>query len=297
MKISHNSSILITGSTGFLGKALVKHLKKKKYYLISLQVIRSNTKKTKNTLVDETIYVESLDNVNFQLKSKKIDAIVHLATDYGIESPDYVKSCNYDFPKALLDYATQNSIKFFLNADTFFSDLPDSYPYLKEYRNWKKLLRDYGKKLSLSNKICFYNLRIFHMFGPSDSAGKFVHDMKKKMSADEDLIDLTDCTQLRDFIYIDDVVSAFEIVLRHRENIRDSYKNYDVGSGKKVSIKYFLLKLKEKLNSKSYLNFGALTKRKGESDLELISADIKPLLKLGWKISKKLDDNISSLIK
>ena len=64
------------------------------------------------------------------------------------------------------------------------------------------------------------------MFGPNDSSGKFVFEMQKNMEANIESIDLTECDQLRDFIYIDDVVSAFEIVLEKRYEIKEFYKNF-----------------------------------------------------------------------
>ena len=121
--------------------------------------------------------------------------------------------------------------------------------------------------------------------------------MKKSLEENIKSIDLTDCRQLRDFIYIDDVVSAFVSVIKNKEKIKELYANFDIGRGEKVTIRYFLETLKEQLKSKSYLNFGALDKRKGEEDLELINADNFSLRKLGWSVSKTLEDDIATLIK
>ena len=260
-------------------------------------MLRDEKPYDKETFTDEDIFIKDLDDIQKKISKKNINAIIHLATDYGIKDKKYVDLCNYELPVQLLEIAKQNSIKYFINADSFFSDLPDSYPHLKEYRKSKKRFRSYGKEFALKNNLNFYNMRIFHMFGPEDSHGKFVHDMKNSLEDNLASINLTDCTQLRDFIYIDDVVSAFANVINNKHKIKELYANFDVGRGEKVTIRYFLETLKEQLKSKSYLNFGALDKRRGEEDLELINADNHSLRKLGWNTSKKLEDDIATLIK
>ena len=290
-------SILITGSTGFLGKALIKALLKNDFNLIGLHVIRDSKTTKRKSLTHEDIYIRYEDEISEKISDKNIKAIIHLATDYGSKNLKNVKSCNYDLPLKLLQITESESIEYFINADSFFSDLPDSYPHLKEYRKWKKLFRETGRKFSNNMTTHFFNMRIFHMFGPNDSSGKFVYEMQKNMEANIESIDLTECDQLRDFIYIDDVVSAFKIVLEKRYEIKEFYKNFDVGSGKKVTIKHFLDILKKTIRSSSLLNFGAIEKRKGETELELIEANNASLKNLGWKNCKNLDHNIDTLIK
>ena len=41
----------------------------------------------------------------------------------------------------------------------------------------------------------------------------------------------------RDFIYVNDVISAFDIVLKNESKLTN-YQEYEVGSGKSFSIKY-----------------------------------------------------------
>jgi nucleoside-diphosphate-sugar epimerase len=290
------NSILITGSTGFLGKAQVKNFLVKDFNLIGLHIVRDGKPRNKKTLTHENIYVNELKDIRGKISNKNIIAIIHLATDYGLNDESNVKLCNYDYPKTLLQLSESIGIKYFINADSFFSDLPQSYSYLKQYRLWKKSFRDFAITNSINKKIYFINMRIFHMFGPNDSPGKFVFDMFEQIRANKSIIDLTECDQLRDFVYIDDVVTAFETVFLKRYKIKDFYKNFDVGSGKKLSIKSFLLILKRHLKSSSNLNFGALPKREGEHYLDFIHADNQGLKQIGWK-NEDLEKNIITLLK
>ena len=52
------------------------------------------------------------------------------------------------------------------------------------------------------------------MYGPNDGPSKFISKLIKDFQLDAPNIPLTDGKQKRDFIYIDDVVNAFLIVLK-----------------------------------------------------------------------------------
>ena len=294
--MSSKKHILLTGSTGFLGKHISKAFIEANYSVTPLHLKRNNNKKTATYDKREGIVVDSVGEIKEDLFDLRFDSIIHLATDYGNKEESEVKNCNFNLPTKLLDIASLKGIPF-INADSFFSDLPDDYPYLKEYRFWKRSFRDYAKEKSKSENNTFLNMRIFHMFGPNDSPKKFIQQMLDLLLSEKDFIELTEGDQLRDFIYVDDVVRAFMFVEKEYFNTKQGYLNFDVASGKMVSVKYFLEKLKEKTGSSSNLRFGILNKREGEDLLSLIIPDIGPLESLGWRISRNLEESIDCLIK
>ena len=93
-------------------------------------------------------------------------------------------------------------------------------------------------------------------------------------------MNLTDGRQLRDFIFIDDVVSAYIKVISSDLRVSgNNYKEFQVGSGQAISVRDFVLTIHKVANSKTILNFGAVSRRSG--DLKFYQADTSELEKLG----------------
>ena len=137
-------------------------------------------------------------------------------------------------------------------------------------------------------------MKIFHMFGENDSPSKFIPYLIDEISRDETFIDMTPGLQTRDFIYVNDVISAFETVLKNELKLTN-YQEYEVGSGKSFSIKH-LAELIQKISmSKTELNFGAITYRKGEI-MESVCNN-KKLIELGWTPKFSLNVGLSKIIK
>lgn len=108
----------------------------------------------------------------------------------------------------------------------------------------------------------------------------------------EPLIKLTEGSQLRDFIFIDDVVQAFATVLAKKED--SEVHEFEVGTGIGTSIKEFVSRTKSISCSASQLEFGALSYRKNE--IMSAIANPNPLYDIGWKPKVDLNEGISKII-
>ena len=138
------------------------------------------------------------------------------------------------------------------------------------------------------------------MYGPKDDKTKFVTWLISELLDNKDEISFTKGEQKRDFIYIDDIVSAYISVLKKRKEL-NKFVEFDVGTGEQITIKDFVTKTKEIVASLSgkeimtKLNFGAIPYREGE--LMEIKEDISPLLALGWTPKTTLDEGLEKTIK
>ena len=101
------------------------------------------------------------------------------------------------------------------------------------------------------------------------------------MKNNEPSIDLTKGEQLRDFVYIEDVVSAYEFVIGKQDLLMSDYNLFQVASGELITLKDLLYLIRRFTKSTSILNFGALSYR--ENELMKSIADNSELLALGWK--------------
>ena len=123
-------------------------------------------------------------------------------------------------------------------------------------------------------------MQLEHFYGPEAPETNFITAMIKHLKQNEPTIDLTAGEQLRDFIYINDVVAAYQTVLK-KLPLLDAYSEFQVSTKQLISIKGLLQTLKELTGSTSKLNFGAIPYR--ENELMHSETDNSALVKLGWQ--------------
>ena len=268
--------IFVTGSTGFLGSSVVRLLVAKGYEVHCLKRQNSNLLRL-NGILDKVNLV-ALEGINFidYFSEHKIDSILHCATNYGRNEnkPIDTIEANLLLPLKILYAASVTNVKSFINTDTILDKRINHYSLSKkQFLSW---LETYSQNL-----ICV-NVVLEHFYGPGDDPSKFVALMIKEMLNYSDGINLTTGEQKRDFIYIDDVVNAFIVILKNISNQKNGFYEYEVGSGTSVRIKTLVELIKElSMCEVTKLNFGAIPYRENEVMVSIVN--ISDLLKLGWK--------------
>lgn len=144
-----------------------------------------------------------------------------------------------------------------------------------------------------SSQIVTINLLLEHFYGPDDDDSKFVTAMIGKMKKNVPDIELTAGTQLRDFIFIDDVISAYRCVIGNI-SLFSGFTDVPLGSGETVSIRNLVEIIKESSKSQTRLLFGSIPMRKTE--LLCSNADISILQNLGWTPKFSLNEGIKKTI-
>ncbi|MCU7799939.1 MAG: NAD(P)-dependent oxidoreductase [gamma proteobacterium symbiont of Lucinoma myriamae] len=291
--------ILLTGATGFLGSHILESLIKNNYQPVIVKRSMSDTWRIDHLLTQVKIY--NMDEVDLEqaFTEQKIDVVIHTATNYGRidESISEIIECNLVFGLKLLDNCLKFNVNTFINTDTFSNTSTSKQKYLNIYNLSKKQFVEW--LYQQSDKIQIINLKLEHMYGPKDNSGKFVSWLLSEFEAEVPEIKLTLGEQKRDFIYIDDVVSAYILMLKNIL-ILPEFNEFDVGTGKLISIKSFVEKLKQvyenEINeAKSYLNFGGIPYREGE--MMTVSVDNQKLINLGWSPKFTLENGLKRLLK
>lgn len=287
-----SKKILLTGITGFLGSNLALTLVEKGYNVIALKRKSSSLKRIESIINKIDLYdIEKVDFSNIFKKYDKIDAIIHTATAYGRnnETPYEIFEANTGFPLKILDAASIAGVSMFINTDTILDK------YLNLYSLSKNHLLEWGKFYSMRNKIEFINMRLEHFYGPGDDDSKFTsYVINNCLSNSSQPLNLTLGEQRRDFIYIDDVVSAYLILLDRKMESDNWFSEYDVGSGESVTIRKFVETVHNITKSNIELNFGAVPYRVGE--VMNSKANISGLKKLGWKCRFTLEQGLKLTI-
>lgn len=284
--------ILLTGSTGFLGSYLLKSFVKSGYEVIALKRSTSNTYRINDYLKKVTLY--NIDKVNLEdiFKKHKINIVINTVTNYGrIDNKiSSILDTNLIFGLKLLEESVNSNAKAFINTDTLLERNINAYALSKaQLVDWIKFLSNKNTKM--------VNIKIEHMYGALDDENKFIYWLINKLKQNVEKIDLTSGVQKRDFIYIDDIVNAYEIIIQNI-NTFSNYEEFELGSGNSIEVKNFVEKIYQEILNKqtlsTKLNFGAVSYRDNEN--MNIQANIEKLTNLAWKPKVSIEDGIKKIL-
>lgn len=278
---------LLTGASGFLGSHLLRALLASGWNVVCSMRETTKFERVKDVR-EQTQWIDlgSCDLAKLFVE-QKFDMIIHCATEYGRGQCDPLKTidANLVLPLRILELATKNGVELFVNTDTVLPKMVSNYALSKrQFYEWMAL---YSKDIS-----CI-NIAIEHFYGPGDDESKFVSFIVRKLLEKPASIDLTMGIQKRDFIYIDDVISAFMLIL-NRERV-PGLINYEIASGISIEIREFV-KLVARLtkNDTTTLNFGAIPLRDGE--VIDLNVDVSKIKMLGWEAKVSIENGLKRTI-
>jgi len=255
--------ILLTGSTGFIGSALLDNISKKKKIYITVRKKDKILLKNKNI---SKIYFDDYDKLNRKLKKIKVNTVIHCATHY-------VKKHNYDdlkklsnanilFGNIILENLEVMSVKKFINFSTVWTNYNgvrgnffNLYSVYKE--NFNNIVKFYSKFLK---NIKFYNLNISDTFGKSDKRKKIINILKINYKKNL-LTKIISKNLYLNLLNIIDIINAVNLIMngkvRPESYILKNNRNFSISklvdsinsfSTKKIKVKWLSNKIiKEKL--------------------------------------------------
>lgn len=220
------------------------------------------------------------------------DVIVHTACSYGRrgESLLEMSDANYRFGLSIAQFGlAMDRPLTFINTSTGLD------PQVNFYALTKHQFSQTGQLLASrsGSKLRFINVLLEHMYGPGDHKSKFTTHVLEACRQNIPEINLTMGTQKRDFIYIDDVVSAYVAIIKKAEHFGSS-ADIEVGSGIAPSVREFVETAHRLTGSSSKLNFGAVPFRPQEA--MHCQANIAQMKSLGWMPKYDLVSGINKTI-
>jgi len=287
-------NILLTGATGFLGSALAKHWAQAGHQMTLLARPSSSMRRVE-ALLPEVQLARLISDSDIVKLVEKIapDVIVHTACAYGRqgESALQVFDANVRLGKVLLDgvLGGVGPRVGFINTGTVLE------PSVSNYALSKQQFAQWGDALAQQNpeRLQFINIRLQHMYGPGDDPSKFTSHVMHACKKQQPRLALTAGEQCRDFIYIDDVVSAYDLILQKINELTVS-DQIDLGTGNAPTVRSFVEKVHALMNSRTKLQFGIIPYRANES--MLCQADTSRLQNLGWQPAFSLEQGIQKTI-
>lgn len=222
-------TVLVTGTTGFIGSALVP----------ALRAQRCTVRTVRGDLTDPKVARRAV---------RGIDAVIHLASDsrvnYAIAHPFDVIGRNTLMLGNLLE-AIQNSTRrpliIFASTDRMYgatrrrmvAESEPPYP-IEPYTASKIIGEILLKSYEHTSGIPWISLRMDGVYGPGQPARMFIADVIVKMLAGK-TVKVGDLSVSKNFVYVGDVVNAFLRALRAPRHARNQC--YSIGGAEHVSLR------------------------------------------------------------
>ena len=264
---------LVTGGAGFLGSLIVKDLISRGYKPILL--LRESSSISRIAALVDYCKIIRYPNISIEehFEKEKPDYVIHTACNYGrkSESKTLIVQDNLMYGLKIFEVAQYNEVKKFINIDSTLPKELNAYSLAKfQFKEWLK---------TNTSKMGVFNFRIDHMYGENDDKNKFIYWFINRCLEDNEVIELTDGSQKRDFIHARDVSNAILNVIEHNDS-HEGFLNFDLGSGKLITMKDFILLLAEIIKE---IHGVDVTNRLGWGKLNLRKNDFKfPEMNIDW---------------
>ncbi len=260
--------IMIFGAGGYLGKKLMRCLESEGHKVAGVCRKIPADADTR----DRKILRAGTEEVRRELQNVCYDWVINCAAVYehGHTQIHQIVDANTIFALQVLDCSLECGVKKILTMDTGLPKHTNLYSFTK------KQFAEFGEFYAERYGITFVNILLEMFYGEDEPEGRFLAECCRKMMRGEPLF-LTEGTQKRDIIHIDDVCNAIKLIL---EASLEGYRSIPVGSGEAVPIRTIIEYMHEVTGSDSALHFGAVPARADEPDCV---ADMEILTGMGFQ--------------
>ena len=283
--MDRNSVILVTGAAGFIGSCMVGYLNRKGYHNIII-VDEFDDENKKPNYEDKKIIARVDRNDLFDWLTNhpmKIDFIFHLGARTDTTEFDYaiLEKLNVDFSKKIWSYCTEKNIPLvYASSAATYGDGELGYkddhnlpyklnplnPYGKsknEFDKWAiEESRESGVGSRKSAPPIWYGLKFFNVYGPNEyhkarMASVIFHSFNQIKSSGKVKLfkshkpEYRDGEQLRDFVYVKDVVDICYWLMSEKP----ASGLYNLGTGKARTFKDLVTAIFKSLDMEPAIEF------------------------------------------
>lgn len=283
MEKKSETKVLIFGGTGFIGYHLSKKFIKKGWKVTSISKKFPTREKYIKGVCYKKLNLEKIES--YKVLKKNYDYLINASGYINNNNKAKYKQHNFKIIKNIFLYFKDSKIKAFLNLGTSSEYGGKNSPQRENFKC--KPETNYGKdKLKCTNFLIqsfkqygfpMIVFRAYQIYGPLQETNRLIPIASKACRFDEKF-NCIDGNQIRDYLYIDDLVDA---VLKAINNSKAIGHIFNLGSGKKISIKY-LINFIKKHYKKGKPIYGKVKLRKDEK--KEIYPNVSKIKKiLNWK--------------
>lgn len=263
--MKHESSrnegfIIVTGAAGFIGSCMAQYLNEQGYENLVLVDDFGVEAKRRNWETKSYAYVVERYNLFdwLELHQPKIEIVIHLGARTDTTEFDYAihQELNVEYSQNVWRYCVQNNVPLIYasSAATYgagelgYNDDHDVVEKLKPLNPYGVSKNEFDKWALHENTspVCWTGLKFFNVYGPNEyhkgrMASVIFHSFNQINKNGEVKLfkshrpDFKDGWQLRDFIYVKDVVKVIYWMMKSMVNGQWSMKLngiYNLGTGK-----------------------------------------------------------------
>jgi nucleoside-diphosphate-sugar epimerase len=293
--------VLVTGATGFIGSHLAKRLVKRGAEVHAF--VHSSGSLWRVKEIQERLFLHGIDlcdqaSVNSACQEINPEIVYHLAA-YGVnyEQQDIKQALDTNVMGTvnLIRGLRGTACKRFIHTSTFaeygHKDHPiretDSLEPVGIYASTKAAASLIAPVVAGECGIPLSIIRLFTVYGPFEGEDKFVPYVILSL-LDGKAPKLTTCRQVRDYIYVEDVVEAY---LNAADISIDEPLTLNIGSGVPITLQDVVRNISKLLYNKSEVLFGAIPHRRNE--IWQAYADVtKAREVLGWYARIPLEEGL-----
>lgn len=308
MSFWQDKSVFITGASGFVGSHLVRKLLQKKANVITLSKRLTNIEKSTS---QESGSVEDFRKLKKIIRKNKIDIIFHLAAQPIVEvgriNPIQTFEINVRGTWNVLEAARQENVQKVIIASTahVYGDNP-RVPLKEEY--FPQPSRPYETSKACADLLAqsfadTYNLpveipRFVNIYGPGDFNFERLIPKVIKSILKYGYLHVWDVGSIRDFLYIDDAISAYLILAEKQIPNIKRVRVFNFGTGKPISIHDLIEKIIKLTGGRtiSIKTEEAPEERSNEIKNQYLSIT-KAKRELGWYPKISLEEGLKRTIK
>jgi len=287
------ASILLTGSTGFIGSNILKFLLKKNFRIYDILRIKNKNKNFLNKLEKKKnyfpIFYKTFNDLNSTLKKVDIDIVINCATHYSnandVKTIQKLIKTNIVFCSIILE-VLKKKIKKFINFGSMMEYSNGNYFSPRNlYAVTKYCFQKIEEFYKLNNKnIKFYNLKLYETYGDDDKRNKLIPTIINKHKNNKK-IEIVSTNLRMNFVHIESLTKVVSIIISRK--IKEG--EYLIKNKKNISIKKMIDMINRKIKKK--------IKTKYLSSKKLYNSTSKLKKFPNWNDEKSLEDFLINQIK
>jgi nucleoside-diphosphate-sugar epimerase len=292
--------ILVTGGTGFIGSHLVRELIAQQADVSVVASSDLNLWRIKDVLSKVKIIKADIGSLNCSMMISewpKVDVVYHLGAagvNQSMDNEDAILKTNIGGTQNLLKWSHKTGIKRFVYCGSC-----AEYSRGSKFKetDWTVPLSIYGISKATGTILSkmYYEqyglpvvcLRPFTAYGPYEASYRLIPSVIKHILEGKDL-ELTPGEQLRDFIFVKDVVDAF-LIAGTKPGIEGEI--FNIATGKNTMVREVVEQLVKLSDSKAKMLFGAKNYRVNEP-MEQTADITKTSSLLDWKAPTSLNEGL-----
>nr|WP_241697618.1 NAD(P)-dependent oxidoreductase [Mariprofundus sp. NF] len=290
--------VLVTGADGFIGRYILPLLVKAGYEVHALCWL--SEARGVEGVIWHKVNLMDYPAVDALLHELQVTHLLHLAwyTVHGkfwnaAENLHWV-GCSLNLLKSFVEHGGKRVLMAGSCAEYDWSkghciEQETSCNPATLYGTGKHALHQVARSYCVQHQVSFSWGRIFFLYGPGEVGGRFVPAVINGLLRQE-TVPCSDGRQLRDFMYVQDVASAFAALLES-----DLTGAVNIASGVSCTLRGIGEEIMQQIEGRGRIEFGALPNR--EDDPAVLTADVSRLCdELNWQPAFSLEQGLSETI-